>query len=405
LNIDKLDLLEILESSSEGVGVIDANGILIYENHIFSILNESFKQRLLNRHHDSYEDGYNIRVKAVQGHRVIYVDTKALLSSQSDGLLAKMLSKISHSKNIFHSIVEAINEISGWRWVFVTRFIDNSTVEVISFWNTDQHMAAENYLLDNTPCEVMVRNKKFTLFTDVAASFTENEMLRELGAKAYAGLVYYAKDQQPIGHIMCMHDSNDVDYKFMEDVIKLASLAISSNLLLVHAQSALKNAVDLANIDSLTQLQNRTSFEKMCSQASLNYIVNEQDTSIGIIDLNNFKDYNDNFGHPKGDLLLRLFATEFSKLGRTTDCSFRLGGDEFALLLPNSSAESLQRIEKQFGESQRRLSQMLEQKVSASIGFANLSEVEGNIQQCYVLADKRMYKMKAINKLERTACD
>ncbi|MEH6442974.1 MAG: GGDEF domain-containing protein [Oceanospirillaceae bacterium] len=401
MNTDKLGLIEILEASSEGVAIIDANNTFVYENYIFSNFDNNFKQQLLDSHQDRYTEGYNIRVKEVQGNRVIYVDKKVLQSTQSDGLLAKMLSKVRNSNNVFNSTVEAINEITGWRWIFVTRFVGKNTVEVISFWNTDQHMEGGSYLLENTPCEVMVRNKKYTLFTDVAASFIENEMLSELGAKSYAGLVYYGKDQQPIGHVMCMHDSNDVDYKFMEDVIKLASLAISSDLLLVHAQSALKDAVELANIDSLTQLQNRTAFEEMCSQASLNYILDKQDTSIAIIDLNDFKLYNDSFGHPKGDILLRLFATELAKIGRTKDCSFRLGGDEFALLLQSSSAESLQRIEKQFIELQHRLSLMLGQKVSASIGIAHLSEVAGNIHQCYVLADKRMYEIKATCKLER----
>lgn len=96
-----------------------------------------------------------------------------------------------------------------------------------------------------------------------------DEFLKGLGARSYAGLVYYGKSQEPIGHIMCMHDTNDVDYKFMEDIIKLASLVVSSNLLLMQTQSELKCAVDQAQTDSLTQLQNRIVFDKACHKGAL----------------------------------------------------------------------------------------------------------------------------------------
>lgn len=96
--------------------------------------------------------------------------------------------------------------------------------------------------------------------------------------------------------------------------------------------------------------------------------------------------------------MLRLFATELTKLGHATDMTFRLGDDEFALVLPEATPQGVERIKKQFFEAQQRLSLILDHRITASVGFALLSEVIGDINECYELADKRMYENKAINK-------
>ncbi|MGB1238800.1 MAG: GGDEF domain-containing protein [Pseudomonadales bacterium] len=398
MNISNADFHQLLDNYGSTILILDANNTPIYNNASYHQFDQSFKDKLLTCHSDCYLEGYNIRCLALSEGRALYIDSPVARPNHSEGLLGRMLQRINYSDELFDSTVEAIAEITGWRWIFITRFLDESTVEVLSFWNTYRHEPGSNYTLPDSPCEAMVRNKKFTLFTDVAVSFAKNEFLTQLGAVSYAGLVYYGREQEPIGHIMCMHDTSDVDYKYMEDVIKLASLAVSSRLLLTHTQSALESAVDLANTDTLTKLNNRKVFEQMCGQAAKAFREEGVDSSIGIIDLNNFKLYNDRFGHPKGDVLLRLFATELTKLGRVSDNVFRLGGDEFALVLPKATIESTLRIRNQLSDIEQRITMMLDHRVTASIGFASLSESEGDCQRCYATADKRMYQNKAEQK-------
>mgnify|MGYP000206318129 CR=1 FL=1 len=395
--ISQSELVAVLDDSPAGVVILDAQGQVVYRNKYFCELTFHIAEQVIACRQDMRIDNFQVRYKRQLDYRILYVSAISEADERinpNDSLLRIMLEKAESSNDMFDAIAEAIFEITGWRWIFITRFISEKSVETISFWDTDRHAIGASYELDDTPCAELVERKRYTLFADVAKTFPKNPFLAELGAKSYAGLIYYGEERKPLGHIMCMHDSNDVDYKFMEDVVKLASLVISSNLLLAQAKSELKSAIDQASIDSLTQLYNRRMFEERCEQVINDFRTIDLDSSICIIDINDFKLFNDSFGHPKGDLLLRLFANELSKLGSEDDQVFRLGGDEFALITSKVTDQAIQRLKEQFEAAQQRLSAVIDHPVSASIGIASLSETEANLEQCYEFADIRMYKDK-----------
>lgn len=87
-----------------------------------------------------------------------------------------------------------------------------------------------------------------------------------------------------------------------------------------------------ANFDSLTGLHNRRYFQDKV-EALLNQPEREYDIAICLLDLDNFKQINDIFGHSQGDLLLKLVADALTRETRLGDQVARLGGDEFALAL------------------------------------------------------------------------
>jgi diguanylate cyclase (GGDEF)-like protein len=396
--ISQSELVAVLDDSPAGVVILDAQGQVVYRNKCFCELAFHMAEQVIACHQDMQIDEYQVSCKYQLDYRILYVSPLSKSADQinpNDSLLRIMLEKVESRSDIFDAIAEAIFEITGWRWIFITRFINAKSVETISFWDTDHHALGASYELVDTPCEELVKRKRFTLFADVSKTFPKNPFLADLGAKSYAGLIYYGEGRKPLGHIMCMHDSNDVDYKFMEDVVKLASLVISSNLLLAQVQSELKEAIDQASIDSLTQLNNRRMFEESCLQVVSDYQKTDLDSSICIIDINDFKLFNDSFGHPKGDLLLRLFANELSKIGSEHDQVFRLGGDEFALITAKVSDQAINRLKEQFEAAQQRLSAVIDHPVTACMGVASLSETGANLEQCYELADIRMYKDKA----------
>lgn len=88
----------------------------------------------------------------------------------------------------------------------------------------------------------------------------------------------------------------------------------------------------LASTDPLTGIANRTSFEQRLTEAE----VLDEDAWLVIIDVDQFKSINDNYGHVAGDSVLRSIATRVAEELNSNELFARIGGDEFALILPAS---------------------------------------------------------------------
>jgi len=93
----------------------------------------------------------------------------------------------------------------------------------------------------------------------------------------------------------------------------------------------------LATFDALTGLYNRRAFFVACDSAHHLARRNHQPYCLLVIDLDYFKNINDQFGHSGGDKLLTEFGLRLAKTFRASDISGRIGGEEFAVLLPNTT--------------------------------------------------------------------
>ena len=89
--------------------------------------------------------------------------------------------------------------------------------------------------------------------------------------------------------------------------------------------------------DSLTGLANRAQFDKNLRQAAMNCMETGEDLSVIIADVDNFKKFNDQWGHLLGDQVLKLIGAVLQKSVNGIDTAARFGGEEFTVLLPNTS--------------------------------------------------------------------
>lgn len=94
----------------------------------------------------------------------------------------------------------------------------------------------------------------------------------------------------------------------------------------------------LCMIDALTDIPNRRSFDKQIRAEWGRAIRDKSPLSMLMIDIDNFKTYNDTYGHSHGDMVLQAISKIFlSSLRRAGDFAARWGGEEFAVLLPNTA--------------------------------------------------------------------
>ena len=158
-----------------------------------------------------------------------------------------------------------------------------------------------------------------------------------------------------------------------------------------------------AATDPLTGLYNRRLFEEQFEKELNRTSRYNQHLALVILDLHKFKDVNDRYGHPRGDLLLQTAAGTLRKSLRTSDYAFRLGGDEFALLLVQSDAEQgltlARRIRTNFAAAVEPM------QIAVGLGFDYGVAVfpdDGDQKDMLIrVADERLYEMKEFNRTTR----
>ena len=173
-------------------------------------------------------------------------------------------------------------------------------------------------------------------------------------------------------------------------------------LTIAYLISSLKIAYEkekkLARTDGLTGIINQRFFIELLRLEYKRSIRYNHCLTLAYLDLDNFKEINDRFGHCVGDKLLRLIAQTIQKQIRETDTIARLGGDEFALLLPETHYETgkvtLQRI-------QQILKTTIEgyyPQVSFSIGAVTFISLPDSVDLMLNKADSLMYQVKKSGK-------
>jgi diguanylate cyclase (GGDEF)-like protein len=95
----------------------------------------------------------------------------------------------------------------------------------------------------------------------------------------------------------------------------------------------------LATTDALTGLANRRTAEQELIKEMARSRRRREPLAIVAIDLNNFKQTNDRYGHAAGDLILCEFGRKLTETVRATDLPVRMGGDEFLVVLPECTVE------------------------------------------------------------------
>lgn len=164
-----------------------------------------------------------------------------------------------------------------------------------------------------------------------------------------------------------------------------------------------KKEFRLARTDKLTGLANRHYFDQKLHEEVEYAIQNNTTLNVLMFDLDNFKSFNDTYGHLTGDKLLALFSDIIKQCIRQADIPVRYGGEEFLILIRDLDifiARSVgERIRRQLEKQRIYIGNGdIRKKVSVSCGVAQFPLHSRNIKQVVDMADQALYHAKDIGK-------
>ncbi len=185
-------------------------------------------------------------------------------------------------------------------------------------------------ILDGYNAATFVGSNVFELFPrEIAEQLWRNDRIAALERRAiHEEESVYHRDQT-------LHTYMTVKFPLLDDEGQVyATCAVSTDI--TDAKAAQADSVT----DELTGLKNRRYFNIRFGEEQKRARRDQRLLTLLLIDVDRFKEYNDSYGHPQGDQVLKAVADAMRQaLSRPGDLSFRIGGDEFACLFASNSAD------------------------------------------------------------------
>jgi diguanylate cyclase len=177
----------------------------------------------------------------------------------------------------------------------------------------------------------------------------------------------------------------------------ILQLSISFGFLLMLNHQLVAEIETVASKDILTGASNRRQFEDEFERLLSKSKRRDETLSVMLIDVDNFKSINDNYGHPSGDEVLRRLTNIAISSIRTEDYFARYGGDEFCVLLPSVSTDDVLKVANRLLEAFAAATFVFGGEVikgSISIGVSESSMVGLDATRLIEAADQALYKAK-----------
>ena len=252
--------------------------------------------------------------------------------------------------------------------------------------------------------EQILKSAEILIINDTAnAAFFHNPVTIKEGIRSVVcvPLIF----QNDIVGILYLDDfvPREFDHATLELLAILASFAaLAINNARLHNKTKL-----MAITDFLTGLYNHRYFQQIFTQELGRAMRYQKLMSLVFIDIDNFKSFNDRFGHAVGDKILVAIGDIISRSLRKVDYAFRYGGEEFVLILPEASLDHAIIIAERLretiaAEAVLNLPEAAGSRITVSAGLACFPENGTNREDLFSLMDSYLYKAKSMGK--NTVC-
>lgn len=305
---------------------------------------------------------------------------------------------------IFTNDAFAINNIGVIRGL-----IQRTTKNELSNINTDQliigvdntfELLKTHYLYKKND-NYLIKNEIFNKFKDLEDEWNQLKQLYLKHRKFNTQSIEILSKSE-----LCWEKANLLAYIAQKDseeklniykrkiimILSIIGIFIISIIILVY--KIIHNRLELDVItDPMTKLYNRNYFNKvMTEQIGISRRYNSH-FSLVLIDIDYFKNVNDDFGHLIGDKVLILLAKILNDNIRNVDYIFRIGGEEFAIIAPNTNLNESKQMAEKYRLLVSETNFNLGRKLTVSMGVAEYSTDKTN-EMLFKDADRALYQAK-----------
>ncbi|HDP16317.1 MAG TPA: sensor domain-containing diguanylate cyclase [Candidatus Omnitrophica bacterium] len=255
----------------------------------------------------------------------------------------------------------------------------------------DKIKAKKGDLLDET----VFKERRCLLVEDIKKDFRFSEHKMGLYNRPFRSVISspLVEENKVIGIVRLEHSK---PYNYTSEDLRLLDILCDLGAVSLENARFYRQTLDLAITDGLTGLYLRRYFLERLNEEIQRSLRNDLECSLLMIDIDNFKKYNDTYGHTAGDIVLKTISSVLKKYA-DSGVACRFGGEEFSLFLPHTSKKNAAKIAEELRGAVKKENielRRVKTNVTISVGVSSFPKDARVQDELIMKADERLYMAK-----------